>query len=74
MGETLSLANSHGVQLQVIACGEGCEFGYVMRIPASTNAEKLVLPLVFTHMLVHDLAVHYGLEPGSSEINTKVVK
>ena len=69
-----SFANAHGAQLQVIACGEGCDFGYSMKIPASTAAEKLVLPIIFSQMLAHDLTVKLGIEPGASDVNRKVVK
>ena len=68
------MADVHGFPLITVACGAGCKFHTSFFIPAQSEPAKEIFAIAFSQMLAHDLAVHYGLEPGSSKINTKVVK
>jgi hypothetical protein len=71
-----ALANKHGVPIITVGCGKGCKFSisYDILPPGaknSTQAGRIISAIAFSQMISHDLAVHYGLEPGSSKINTK---
>jgi|GEM_PF-5337869 len=68
------MAAVYSFPLITVACGAGCKFRASFFIPAPSEAAKAISAISFSQMLAHDLAVHYGLEPGSSRINTKVVQ
>lgn len=69
-----SISRDKGFPLFVVAVGEKFDFGYSMRIPAAGMAERALLPIVFSQMLAHDISALRGLEPGTSEVNSKVVR
>ncbi len=68
------MAAEHGFTLVTVGCGAGCKFHTSFFIPVPSEAAKTISAITLAQMLAHDITINYGLEPGSSKINSKVVK